>query len=159
MEKDKKGVTFQKILDKALRFLSIRPRSRKEILIYLGKKIRQNQLIIDKVLSELENLGLVDDYDFACWWVEQRITFRPKGKKALIFELRQKGIDPEIIEKVINQKVDEVALAKIVAEKKLRILKNLSPTELRSKLEGFLARRGFRWETIKKVLDQVELGT
>ena len=49
---------------------------------------------------------------------------------------------------------NEIELAKKAVEKKLRLWKNLPPEEFRQKLTGFLARRGFDWETIKKTIDE-----
>ena len=66
-------------------------------------------------------------------------------------ELRQKGIDKIIIEKAIN-KVDELPLATKLAQKKLKVYKNLPRAEFYQKMSAYLARRGFSWETIKKVV-------
>lgn len=129
----------KKLLDKAYRFLSFRPRSEKEIKNYLKKKKAPDK-IAQKIIDELKKQKLIDDLEFAYWWVEQRNTFRPKGKIALQVELRQKGVDREIAQRVIDETVDEFALAKKVFQKK--------------KAPALLARRGFSWATIKKVLDK-----
>lgn len=150
-----KKLDFPKLLERVLKFLSIRPRSRQEILNYLRKKIPQDEVLREKVLKEAESLDLIDDRDFAVWWVEQRMTFRPKGKRALFFELKQKGLEKNLIEEVLNEKIDELSLAKPLAEKKWLSLKKLPPMVGQQKLVGFLSRRGFSWEVIKKVLDRV----
>ena len=130
---------MKKLLDKAYRFLSFRPRSEKEIKDYLKKK-KTPARFVQKIIDELKRQKLVDDLEFSRWWIEQRNTFRPKGKIALKIELRQKGVTREIMEEVIEEMVDEFALAKKVFQKK--------------KSPDFLARRGFSWSTIKKVLDE-----
>lgn len=156
MEENKKGINqnFQKLFNKALKFIGIRPRSKQEILTYLKKKSPRNQKLINEIFKELKVLGLVNDKDFVNWWIEQRITFRPKGKKALILELKQKGIERELIENALQEKLDEAVLAKKLVEKKWKIFKKLSEWEQKQKLSAFLGRRGFSWETIKKVLDE-----
>ena len=151
----KKTLDFPKLLERVLKFISIRPRSRQEILNYLRKKVPQDEALREKVFKEAESLDLVDDRDFAVWWVEQRMTFRPKGKKALFFELRQKGLEKNLIEEILNEKIDELALAKPLAEKKWASLKKLPLALGQQKLVGFLSRRGFSWEVIKKVLDEI----
>jgi len=159
LEENQKGIkTIQdiaKLLQKTIKFISIRPRSQKEITFYLQKKSPKNQEKQKLVLKELLNLGLVDDEAFVDWWLEQRATFRPKGKKALMMELRLKGIDRDLIERSLAEKVDEAVLAKKLALKRLSFLKKL-PSEVRKeKLFGFLGRRGFSWEIIRKTLDEI----
>lgn len=155
MEKDQKRISqnLEKIFQKTLRFVGLRPRSQKEILFYLQKKTT-NEKIINKIFDDLTNLGLIDDKAFVDWWLDQRATFRPKGKRALIMELRQKGIDNNLIKKAIAEKVDEKELASFLAEKKLKIWSFLPQEIRREKLTGFLGRRGFNWDIIKLILDE-----
>lgn len=148
---------FQKLLNKVLRLISFRPRSEREIRDYLKKKASSAQLtpkLTDKILAKLKKLGVLDDEAFARWWLEQRATFRPRGKYGLRAELRQKGVDREIIEQVVEQEVNELLLAKKVAQKKVKTLKKLPEREFRQKLAAFLSRRGFSWSVIKKVIDE-----
>jgi len=157
----------QKLFDKVLRLISHRPRSEKEIRNYLRKKIwkleignwklRESRIgtkaeMVDRVIKALKKQRLVDDEAFALWWVDQRSTFRPRGKFGLTMELRQKGIDKAIIEKVVDEKVDELPLANKLAQKKFKTYKNLPRKEFYQKMSAYLARRGFSWETIKKVV-------
>lgn len=144
---------FQKILDKVYRFVSLRPRSRKEIEIYLKKK-KASPNLAEKVFKKMEKLGYIDNDAFCRWWVEQRSTFRPKGKRALKMELRQKGISKEMANEIVDKEIDEIALAKKACQKKLKIYQKLPPLEFRGKMATFLAQRGFSWETIKTVLDE-----
>ena len=101
------------------------------------------------------NLGLVDDEAFVDWWLEQRAAFRPKGKMALKMELRFKGIERDLIERSLAEKVDEEALAKKSALKKMSSLKRFSPEAKEEKLIGFVSRRGFSWGVIRKTLDEI----
>jgi len=143
----------QKLLDRAYRLLSFRPRSEKEIKDYLRKK-KTTPKLSSWVIKKLKKQGHLDDKEFAHWWVDQRSTFRPRGKFGLMMELRQKGIDKTIIEKTID-KIDELSLATKLAQKKLRGYKNLSREEFYQKMTAFLSRRGFSWETIKSVIDEI----
>ena len=82
------------------------------------------------------------------------MTFRPFGKRRLALELRQKGIEREIIERELGKLGDEKlsGLAEGLAEKKVKTLKNFPYFEAREKLIAFLSRRGFSWEIIKEVV-------
>ncbi|MGB9706803.1 MAG: regulatory protein RecX [Microgenomates group bacterium] len=151
--KQKSNSKFQKLLDKVYRFLALRPRSEKEIADYLKKRKIPDDLA-QKIFKILKEQSLIADSAFAQWWIEQRTTFRPKGKIALKVELKQKGIAPEIIEKEL-EKIDELKLAKKAIQKKLEIYRRLSSQDFRQKISTFLSYRGFSWQTIKKILDNL----
>jgi len=144
-----------KLYEKVLRFLSYRPRSEKEIRDYLKKK-NASQKTSKAIIKKLKKLELIDDRSFALWWIQQRSSFRPRGRRALWFELKQKGIDQEIIKDSLFSDKKELVLAKKAAQKKAKFLKNLESLAFRQKMTGFLARRGFDWETIKKVLEELK---
>lgn len=149
-EKDIKS----KFYDRALKFLSYRPRSEKEMRDYLEKKGGDTK-VVEEITGKFKKQNLVDDRAFATWWIEQRSRFRPKGKYLLWLELLKKGIKKEIIEDSLFSEKEELDLAKKAARKKVKSYKNLEPLEFRQKMTAFLARRGFNWEVIKKVLEEI----
>ena len=147
-----KKAEFQKTLDKLLRFATLRPRSEKEIKDWF-KRRKVYESLHDELFNRLNRLDLIDDEKFAQWWVEQRSSFRPRGKRALEMELRMKGIKKEMIGQVLsNLKVDEEKVARELLNKKSYKWKNLPKREARAKMSAFLARKGFNWEIIEKVL-------
>jgi len=158
-EKDIKTLKYKdaksKLYDKALRFLSYRPRSEKEIRDYLKKKTGEEKTI-EKIIKKLKKQALIDDRIFADWWLEQRSRFRPKGRQALWLELFKKGISKEIIEEILFSEKEELVFARKASLKKLKAYQNLEPYQWRQKMIGFLARRGFSWETIKNVLEEIQ---
>lgn len=148
---------FLKVYDRVLKFLSFRPRSEKELEDYfhrqaVGEKTKK------MVLAKLKHLGFINDKEFARWWVEQRTVFRPKGKRAIEMELRQKGVPQEIItnNQLLISNSDERELAKRAVSKKLKVWENYPQEIIRKKLSAYLLRRGFSWETIEKVIDEME---
>lgn len=151
---------FEKFYNRTLRFLSYRPRSEKEIKDFLAKK-KVNPLIISKILKKLREQNLVNNREFARWWVEQRLEFRPQALWLTKRELRQKGIDEGTIEKILRnydiKKLGEEGARKLV-EKRITRYRGLSREETYQKLSQFLARRGFDWETIKKAIDPDSIG-
>lgn len=141
------------LLQKVYRLLSIRDRSEKEIREYLQRKKAQNP---DKIIEQLKEQGLINDERFAKAWVESRRRSKQKGVKALKLELWQKGINKEIIEQVVSRQlsaVSEEQIAEKALEKKSRIWRNLDQVEFRKKATDFLMRKGFEYETAKKVID------
>ena len=148
-----KKAEFQKTLDKLLRFATLRPRSEKEINIWL-RKYKVHQSIIPDLFNKLKRLKLLDDKKFAKWWVEQRMNFRPKSKRIINYELRSKGISKNIIEDVLSEvKIDEGKIAKEMLTKKIYKWEKLPKFEARKKMREFLARKGFGWSVIKDTID------
>lgn len=140
---------FHKAYDKALRYLSLRPRSEKEVQLYLaGKKLDEE--LVAAVIARLKELNYLNDETFSQFWTENRQTFRPKGVQALRQELRQKGIDNETINEALSE-IDEDAAAWAAIEKKLVHWQSLERTEFEKKLKGFLLRRGFVYEVVNRV--------
>lgn len=158
-EKDLKTIEkyyrYEKIDDYVRRFLSFRPRSKKEVVDRLRLRGYSEDLIA-KVIKKFEEKKILDDESFARSWVESRMILRPQGVRLLRLELKNKGVIEDIIEKVINSaNISEFELALRSAQKKLRAFQKLPEAIVRQKLIGFLSRRGFNWGTIQKVLKEV----
>lgn len=157
VEKIVKKAEFQKTLDKLLRFATLRPRSEKEVENWF-KRRKVHESLHKELFNRLNQLDLVDDKKFAEWWVEQRQTFKPKSLRILNNELRIKGIKKETIEEVLgNTKVDEEKIARELLEKKNDKWKNLPKREANQKRYEYLARKGFSWDIISKVIDQTDV--
>lgn len=144
----------EEAMQRALNFLGYRARSRDEVRKNLEKH-ELTEAVIEDTLTRLERSGLLNDHDFAHAWVENRNTFRPRGRRALKMELRHKGIDEETIQQTLERSSPEDELALQAAQKYARKLKGLAWPEFRNKLGGFLARRGFSYEVIAPVIRQV----
>jgi regulatory protein len=138
--------------DRAVNFLSYRPRSRAEVERYLRGKAIADDTVAD-VIVRLEQAKYLDDEDFARFWLENRERFRPRGQRALRYELRQKGVSDEIIARVLGD-VDDEAYAWRAVEGRLSRWANLPASEFRQKVTGFLSRRGFDYGTISLTLDK-----
>jgi regulatory protein len=136
-----------KIKEQALTLLTYRMRSKKELIDRLKKKGGEVSLI-NEVIKELERVDLINDTKFAELWVRERSKLY--GPIRLRSELLGKGIDKEIIDKVLD-KFDERTLSEHLAKQWLRKNKNLSPIVAKRRLFNFLARRGISYETIKSI--------
>jgi regulatory protein len=148
----KKG-ELQKSFDKTLRFVMTRPRSLKEVKDYFRRKEIDNSLH-QNILERLEKLELLDDQKFAKWWVEQRLEFKHKSKKDITFELRQKGIDTNIIKNVLDDsEIDELKIAKELIEKKSYKWSRYEDEERKQKITQYLAGKGFSWDIIHELLN------
>lgn len=150
---------YQKLRDYSLKLLSLRSRSISEIrkkLLYYCQKHKLSQILIPKIIDELVQQNLLNDEEFVKWWVEQRQTFRPKGKIVIRMELLAKGVNREIIDKVFasdQNKNSELASAEKIVYKKINLYNNLPALQLKRKLEEHLLRRGFTWDVIRRAVD------
>ncbi len=129
----------------ALNFLSYRPRSRGEVADYFRRK-KIDLDVVEAVVARLERAGLLDDQEFARFWVENRQTFRPRGTRALRMELRQKGLDSRVIDEALAQVGDEEDTAYTTGLTRMQTYRALDEREFSRKMIGFLQRRGFPYE-------------
>ena len=136
-----------------LRFLAPRPRSVAEIRRHLMKKEISPQLI-DSTLEKLMKEKLLNDMDFARMFVESRERHKPRSRFALACELRQKGINEEIIEKRVAC-VDENTSAWNAVQPKIRTWQHLAPEPFKKKLFNFLRYRGFGYEIALSTWDRI----
>ena len=138
------GGTEAQAKDACLRLLTDRARSRSELETKLSGRGFEPE-IIAKVLDRLQEIGLIDDADFANQWVHSRHTYSGKGKRALAVELRLKGIDQDVASEALSQ-IDPEDERERAAELVRRKLKN-KPIDDRDKvtrrLVSMLARKGY----------------
>jgi regulatory protein len=159
---------YEKLLNAALRFVSYRLRSEKEITDYLLKVVKSSRINADgeinSVLKRMVELGYIDDLKFASWWIAARISTKPKGLRMIKYELEQKGIRSEIINLALSQIADarnspdniEFSAAQKSLKSKINIFGKLPVLERKHKIYQYLFRRGFSHETISRVIDENE---
>jgi len=133
--------------------------------MYTIKEIRDKlvereyvEKIIEDVIATLERYGYLNDRTYAREWIDSRMRSKPKGKIALKRELERKGIDKLIIEDALSQAFDqskEAEMALDLARRKIRSYNADDPIAAKRKLRSFLLRRGFDFETVKDVIEQV----
>jgi len=143
----------ERAMQQAMLFLSYRARSEKEIRQNLSKH-EIPDAVIEETVERLRQSGFANDKQFASAWVENRSTFRPRGRRALTLELRQKGIDEATIESALED-VDEETLAYEAGQKKARKLRVQDWSEFRKKMSEFLARRGFSYSVIAPIVSRL----
>jgi regulatory protein len=139
----------ERAYDRALIFLAARPRSESEV----RQRLREADFpatVIDRVVERLLAQGLVNDEEFAQYWVGQRSTFRPRGTRALQAELRRKGVDSSTVEAALEPvEATQVEAACRAAQRKASRLAALDERAFGQALTPFLVRRGFDYPTIR----------
>ena len=152
IERLKKRDSFEKARDRALHFLSYRPRSEAEVRRYLqGKAV--SPAVEEEVVERLTRAKLLDDLAFARYWVENRERFKPRGLRMLRYELRQKGVDAKIIAQSLAD-LDEEESAYRAATQRGRRLAHLDQASFRQKLSAYLLRRGFPYGVVNPTVER-----
>lgn len=139
---------------KALQFIDYRPRSEAEVSRRLSDKGVASE-VCNQVIERLRHAGLLADAAFAQSWVENRSAFRPRGRRLLAMELRQKGISEEVIQESLPEAEAEEGLALLAGRKYMGRLRQADWETFQRRMGGFLLRRGFPYSVVKPVLKQL----
>jgi len=137
----------------AIRLLTVRDRTAFEIRNRLSEKYSQE--IVEEALDYLTEMDFVNDERYAQNYVENRNRTRPTGNSALRYELSNKGITSDIVDKVLNPPEAELELAVRLLTSRAPSLARLSPEVRQRRAYGLLERRGFPWHTAQKAVGQV----
>jgi regulatory protein len=158
IERIGQGEQRQKCFDKAIDLVSRRPHGRDELRKKLARKQEWGGPLIDGVLDDLTRLNYLNDARFATQSAEAAAGVKRQGRNRAMMELLRKGVGRETarhaVEKVYEA-TDSLAIARDLARRKLPSLKRLEPAVAKRRLYGVLLRRGFEYETVRPVVDEV----
>jgi len=153
IEKLKNAELFHRSFNSALRYLSPRPRSEAEIRSRL-RRHGYDMEIIQQVIARLKEQKLVDDTLFAQFWRDNRENFKPRSRRLIEVELKQKGVDAETIAEATAGFDDELGAYK-AAQRKAGTFKGLDYPGFRKRLGTFLRQRGFPYELINRTIERI----
>nr|WP_079054223.1 recombination regulator RecX [Streptomyces graminilatus] len=127
-----------------LRLLTGTPRTRKQLADALSKREIPDE-VAEQVLSRFEEVGLINDSAFADAWVESRHHGRGLARRALVQELRTKGVDSTLIDEAVGQldSEQEETTARELVARRLRATRGLDRDKRLRRLAGMLARKGY----------------
>lgn len=148
---------IRKALNAAINFLSFRMRSKDEIRQHLKKK-EWDEPVIHAVLLELAERKYVDDLDFASAYVRTQVNGGKKGPLNIKQELKQKGINDQLIERAMNEysKEQQIDHAIQLGNKLAKQNSKLSELFLKQKIEQFLMTKGFPFSIISIAIEEIE---
>lgn len=111
--------------------------------------------VVEEVIQRLQNQKLLDDDAFASFWRQSRETFRPRSRRLVAAEIRQKGVEAEVASRAMEG-WDEEAAAWRATQKIARSLAGLESEARRQKLVARLRRRGFAWDVVRSTLEKLD---
>ena len=142
--------------EKCLRLLALRPRSAGELRQRLCKD-DYNAEVTEAVVAALQEVGLVDDREFAHSWIASRMAGGGASRRKLAWELRRKGIPEALIRELVTDGIDD----ETETEQARQLARRRSPPEVADqradrrayqRLRELLLRRGFEHETARSVM-------
>jgi len=133
------------------------PRSRKELETTLIKRDIDPE-VAREVLDRFVEIDIVNDAAFAELLVRSRCNTKKVSRSVMRQQLRQKGIDPEIIDEalLVVTDDDELRMATELVEKKARAMTRLDPQVRKRRLFGLLARKGYGTAIALQVINDLE---
>jgi regulatory protein len=155
-DQDQNEQELKRARNTAYRYLSIRPRSRREV----ERKLQDKEFplsIVRETMMHLDRLGYVNDREFALQWTRSRIRLRSFGRRRIEQELRDRGVDRELIQDALSEAfadASELDLALGEAEKKMKALGRFDPEVRKRRIAGLLERKGFPAGIIRSVIRQ-----
>ena len=147
------SVQFSRCLNTAYRYLGYRARSEMELTEHLKKRKFSNE-DIEAVTSKLKEQGFIDDAAFAQTWKESRTYSNPRSQWLTGYELKKKGVAPDIIEEAVSD-IDDDEAAYQAAQKKVHVLPLTDYQVFRRRLADFLKRRGFGYGVINTTIKRL----
>lgn len=139
----------------ALKLLHYRDRSEKELRERLKLKGFSDNTT-HHIIEELKDSGLIDDSSLARSLEEAARNQKMLGNRGVEYFLKKRGIHQNVISELFIHDSEEIQRAMQLISLKMRMFKHLPPDKRTNKIRGFLMRRGYSFETIKRVLSQLD---
>jgi regulatory protein len=138
--------------------LVARAKSKGELLAHLKSRGVEDD-VAHAVLFRLQESGLINDRDFAVAWANSRHSHKKLSKRIIAGELRQKGVIQEQIDEALDGIDDEseYRAAFDLAFKKFNTMSRLEPEVQIRRIQSLLARKGFGFSVISRVLRELDL--
>ena len=119
-----------------------------------------SNVVAEQVVEHLVQRGWLDDEQFGRAYIEQLRSQKPAGPRLIAYKLRQKKLDANLIQRLIQDSGDaeaDAAGARRLAEQKLRstTMRKADPASRKRRLWSMLARRGFTPDVIMSVMREV----
>lgn len=140
----------------AFKILASSSKTKKELILKLKQK-KFSQEAIDYAMSFVDEYKFIDEEDIAEKLVEGSYKRKKYSKRMIASQLRQKGIDSEIIQNSISDIDDdeEFENAMHFAQKKYKSISNKDKETIKRKIGSALTYRGFNYSIIKRVIEEI----
>lgn len=142
---------YEKTFERALNLLSYKPRSLAEMRSRLMEKDWAEEAVVDQVIARLEELGYLNDEQFAANFASSRLTAKPIGRTRLRRDMQRKKLPSETIESALDEAYDQQSEEELIERainKRIRLKGVPTTREETKKLFDYLIRRGFSYDLV-----------
>jgi regulatory protein len=143
----------------AIRILTKRAKSGYE----LSRKLKEYGYTSEAIawaVDRLIELKVLDDENYARIVVRNQLASKPAGRRLLAGKLREKGIHSNITDAVLDEMLEErdphEDARKLAAQAFRSISDRHEPDVRKRRITARLARRGFDFDVIRKVVDELD---
>lgn len=147
-----------KTLNRAVKLLTYKPRSKAELRERLLEKDWANPAIVDEAIEKLESYGYVNDRQFAEGLAAAKLRQKPVGKIRLRQSLIRKKLDKETLEQALDKAYEDKGEAELIdqaIEKRLRQRGRPKSREDAKKLFDHLMRQGFAYDLVREKMREI----
>ena len=137
--------------EKALWLISYRSHSKKELFDKLKRSF--DEASAQKAVDRMEELGLINDEEFAKLYARKLVNGKKMSVKAAEYELYRKGIDKITAEQVLGElEYDpQTQIIEFITKK----YKNIQDEKIKRRAVAALQRKGYSWEEIKQAIESL----
>ena len=148
------------VYEKALNYINIKMRSRKELENFLSKKEFSNSMI-KNTIKRLEDIGLINDEEYIKAYISDKFNLTTDGPNKIKYSLIKSGMNENTVEKYITKINDDEVKEKLnrLLDKKIPTIKNCSGNVLKYKLVNYFINLGYDKYMIEEIVDTKELNT
>ncbi len=155
MADKKQDELYKDALSVSLRYISHRDRTEFEVITRLGKD-GYPESVKDRVLAFLKEQGYVNDRRYTEYYI---VCYKDRrSKRRILQELKNKGVDDELLNEVVEtadidtSEAVRNALKKQMAKRGIHNIDNISYNE-KNRIMAALFRQGYSAEDIRKHME------
>ncbi len=137
--------------DKAVNLLAFKDRTTQEIKQRLNEKGYSSEEV-EEAVEKLSYYGYLNDQNYTISYIKDNTS--KKGKKLIMNELAQKGIDKNTVDIACEEvEIDEVSTIEDLVKRRYETV-DFSDEKIYRRVVGYFLRRGFSYDNVRRVLKQ-----
>ncbi|MBL8204304.1 MAG: RecX family transcriptional regulator [Blastocatellia bacterium] len=140
---------YERTMKRAFNLLSAKPRSLAELRERLMEKAWAESEVVERAIARLQELGYLNDQQYAEQFATSRLTIKPIGRSRLRRDLQRKKLSTAVINQAVEsvyESHDEEALIDQAIAKRTRLRGKPTTREESKKLMDHLLRQGFGYD-------------
>lgn len=151
----KNTAVFEDAKNYAANLVSARSYTVKAMREKLVAHIGDNE-VVDKTIDFLKEYKLLDDYDYALRFAHDLVYIKKLGLQQVKWKLKEKGISPNILEKVLEELDFSDTIVQNLESVALKKLKGNYDAKNIIKVKRYLASRGYTFDQINSVFNKIK---